>query len=195
MAKQDVMDIWSALQWAVRDQKADQAFGLSHFSKSGQMMGSITGKGIEMAQLGVAVDVSRGVGADLDPDAERIWQGVELLFDQWRKGQLAHEVAANVPVQMQRCLKKWDLHPVVEMINSARSGDMPDWIPGGWQNDSSVTRREVEECRLNYLMVWDMLAALCTRLQASDSMGIAIEMPSIPRSPWNLRKKLKKDVD
>lgn len=192
MAKQDVMDIWKALQWAVRDQKADQVFNASHFSKTGAFKGSITGKGIDMAKLGVTVDVSRGSGADLDPDAELIWQGVELLFDQWRKGELAAEVGANVPVQMQRCLAKLQLHPVVEMIMAARSGDMPDWMPGGWTNDASLTRRQVEESRLVYLLVWDLLAALCKRLQASDSMGIVIEMPSIPRSPWNARKKVQK---
>jgi len=192
MVKQDVMDIWSALQWAVRDQKADQVFNASHFCKAGAFKGSITGKGIEMAQLGVMVDVSRGSGADLDPDAERIWQGVELLFAQWRKGELAAEVGANVPVQMQRCLARLPGHPVVEMVMAARSGDMPDWMPGGWTNDASLTRRQVEESRLVYLLVWDLLAALCTRLQASDSMGITIEMPSIPRSPWNARKKVQK---
>lgn len=195
MAKQDVMDIWSALQWAVRDQKADQAFGNPQMMEDARSMGSIAGRMIDTLEYGVAITGSRGSMPDLDPDAERIWLGVEMLFDQWRKGKLASEVGANIPVQMRRCLKKWQLHPVVEMINSARRGDMPDWMPGGWQGDSSLTRREVEECRLNYLMVWDMLAALCTRLQASDSMGIVIEMPSIPRSPWNLRKKMKKDID
>lgn len=192
MAKQDVMDIWSALQWAVRDQKADLAHNWDVFSKGGRHHGSMTGKGIEMAQLGVAVDTSRSSAPDLDRDAELIWSGVEMLFEQWRKGELAGEVGANVPVQMQRCLAKLSLHPVVEMIMAARSGDMPDWIPGGWTNDKSLTRRQVEESRLNYLLVWDMLAALCKRLQASDSMGIAIEMPSIPRSPWNARKKVEK---
>ncbi len=192
MAKQDVMDIWSALQWAVRDQKADVANNWDAFSRAGRYTGSITGRGIEMAQLGAAVDTSRSSAPDLDPDAELIWQGVELLFAQWRKGELAAEVGYNVPVQMQRCLAKLQLHPVVEMIMAARSGDMPDWMPGGWTNDASLTRRQVEESRLVYLLVWDLLAALCKRLQASDSMGITIEMPRIPRSPWNARKKVQK---
>jgi len=195
MAKQDVMDIWSALQWVVRDQKADQAFGNPLMMGDARPLGSITGRMVDALEYGVEISGSHGSMPDLDPDAELIWLGVEMLFDQWRKGDLAGEIGANIPVQMQRCLKKWQLHPVVEMVNCARRGDMPDWVPGGWLNDSGLTRREVEECRLNYLMVWDMLAVLCKRLQGSDRLGIVLEMPSIPRSPWNLRKKMKKDID
>ncbi len=193
MAKRDVMDVWSALQWVVRDQKADRANNWEMFSTSGRIGTSVTGLGLEMAELGVGVDRSRSSAPDLDPDAELIWRGVELIFDMWRRGILINEVGQNVPVQMQRYMKKMQVHPVVEMIKAARDGEMPDWMPGGWASNSDWTRREVEESRLNYLLVWDILAALCRRLQGSDSLGIVIEMPSIPRSPWNARKKVEKD--
>jgi hypothetical protein len=190
MGKRGVMDVWAALQWVVQDQKADMAYNDGNLLGYGEQPGSITRRVMNMAQYGAVIGGSDGSMPDLDPDAEIIWIGVECLFEAWRTGALVGEVGLNVPVQMQRCLKKWRRNPVAEMVLSARSGVMPDWMPGGWQNDSGLTRREVEECRLNYIMVWDMLAALCMRLQGSHRLGIVVEMPGIPRLPWHGRKKV-----
>jgi hypothetical protein len=192
MAKQDVMDIWSALQWVVRDQKADSAFGKDRLMGDGRALGSITGRMIDVMECGVSINGSHGSMPDLDPDAEVVWLGVEMMFKEWSMGHLANEIGVDMPVRMHRYLAKLRLHPVVEMIKAARAGEMPDWMPGGWQNDSGLSRREVEESRLSYLLVYDALVVLSTRLQGSYRLGIVIEMPVFPRLPWNSRKKVEK---
>ncbi len=191
MVKQDVMDIWSALQWAVRDQKADRAFAANDDFRHLHRGGSVTASVMEMGELNARIDGGGPTsGLELDPDAERIWLGMMMIWSQWNRGGLRDQIGIDLPVHMQRAMVRMasDPHsnPMVATLTAARSGDMPEWLAG----DSGEPRRVIEESKLFYVMVWDVLAALYTALQACDGMGIALEMPSIPRLPWQTRKKV-----
>ncbi|MBC05711.1 hypothetical protein [Thalassospira sp.] len=191
MAKQDVMDIWSALQWAVRDQKADRAFAANDDFRHLSRGGSVTAAVMQMGELNARIDGGGSIsGADLDPDAERIWMGMLLLWSQWRAGGLRDQIGVGLPVHMQRAMVRMSSdpgsNPVAATLEAARTGDMPEWLT----IESGQSRRVVEESKLFYVMVWDVLAALYNCLVVSDSMGIDIKMPSIPRLPWQSRKKV-----
>lgn len=190
MVKRDVMDVWSALQWAVRDQRADRAFAANDDWRMLAPGGSVTAAMMRIGELDTRVDGGGRIqGAELDPDAERIWLAVLMLRDEWREGELQPELGTQLSAHMQRSMlrlsKDWQINPVVSAVAHARSGDMPGWYRArdGWP------RRDIEDSRLNYVLVWDVLHALYMRLAASTSMGIVIEMPSIPRLPWHSRKK------
>lgn len=193
MGKSDVMDVWTALQWAVRDQKADQAFAANDDLRTLQPGGSVTGAMMRIGELNTRIDGGGRIrGAELHPDAERIWMGVLMLLDEWHNGELQHEIGSGLSVHMQRGMlrmsRSGQINPVYLAVSHARLGDMPGWYRAsdGWP------RRDVEDSRLNYVLVWDVLRVLYMRLAASTSMGILIEMPSIPRLPWQSRKK---DID
>lgn len=191
MAKRDVMDIWSALQWAVRDQKADKAFAANDDHRMMVKGGSVTGAVMRMGELNARIDGGGAVpGVDLDPDAERIWMAVLFVREQWRQGGLRGMIGVDLTPQMARAMHRMarndHINPVHAAIDAARIGEMPHWYRAG----DGVSRREVEESRLYYVLVWDVLAVLYTTLSACDSMGIVIEMPSIARLPWRSRKKV-----
>lgn len=190
MAKQDVMDIWLALQWVVRDQKADRAFAANDETRMLSPGGSVTGAMMQIGELQARID-GGGIlrGADLDPDAERIWMTVLMIDAQWRAGRLGDAIGSDIPVRMQRYIGSNRIDPVRDTVLAARAGDMPDWRLAAFYG-ATRTRRDVEESRLEYIMVWDVLAMLATRLQGSTMMGIEIKMPSIARLPWNSRKKM-----
>ncbi|MHC8493422.1 hypothetical protein ACTU44_12015 [Thalassospira sp. SM2505] len=191
MPKQDVMDIWSALQWAVRDQKADRAFAANDDLRVMVPGGSVTGAVMRMGELNARIDGGGCIaGSDLDPDAERIWMGVLMMLDQWKRGGLRDQIGGGLSAHMQRAMARLanepGSNPVFAAVDAARSGDMPEWLSG----NSGMPRRMVEESRLGYVLVWDVLMHLYTSLQLCDGMGIVIEMPSIPRLPWQSRKKM-----
>ncbi|PKR57493.1 hypothetical protein [Thalassospira lohafexi] len=191
MAKQDVMDIWAALQWVVRDQKADKAFAANDDAVMLVPGGSVTGAVMRMGELNARIDGGGAItGAELDPDAERIWLAVLMMVRQWRHGGLRDQIGNDITPQMQRAMLRLARHdhinPVYAAIDAARSGDMPEW----YRLDGGRTRREVEESRLYYVLVWDVLAVLYSTIAASGGMGITVEMPSIPRLPWRSRKKV-----
>ncbi len=190
MPKQDVMDIWSALQWVVREQKADRAFAANDDVRMLTPGGSVTGALMQIGELRARVD-GGGIlrGADLDPDAERIWMAVLMLDAEWRAGRLGDAIGSDIPVRMQRYIGSNRIDPVRDTVMAARAGDMPDWRQAAFYG-ATRTRRHVEESRLEYIMVWDVLSVLATRLQTSTMMGIVIELPGIPRLPWNSRKKM-----
>ncbi|MFH1806841.1 MAG: hypothetical protein ABID63_18325 [Pseudomonadota bacterium] len=182
------MDIWTALQWVMQDQKADRAFAANDDFAQLDPGGSVTASVMDASAMGARIDGGgRMRAADLDPDAELIWTMVDLMARQNRAGAITALILPTVPVQMRRYALR--CQPVAAMVACARRGEMPDWIQGGVRNAAGLTRREVEESRLEYLMVWEAMTILCTRLRASPTMGIAIEMPGIARAPWNARKK------
>ncbi|RCK32497.1 hypothetical protein TH9_12255 [Thalassospira xiamenensis] len=193
MGKCDVMDAWSALQWAVRDQKADWAFAANDDWRMLAPGGSVTAAMMRIGELNTRVDGGGRVqGSELDPDAERIWMAVLMLMAEWDAGELHHDIGAGLSIHMQRSMMRLSrmarINPVRDAVSYARVGNMPGWYRSrdGWP------RRDVEESRLHYVLVWDVLHLLYTRLAASTSMGIVIEMPTIPRLPWQGRKK---DID
>ncbi|MBL4839380.1 MULTISPECIES: hypothetical protein [Thalassospira] len=191
MAKRDVMDVWSALQWVVRDQKADKAFAANDETRMLSPGGSVTGAMARIGELRARIDGGGIIrGADLDADAELIWMNVLMLDHEWRNGALAGMIGNDLPGRMAGYMAACRVEPVRDMVNAARSGDMPFWYPGGVRVHSAATRREVEESRLEYIMIWDMLSLLATRLGQSTRLGIVIELPAIARLPWNSRKKM-----
>uniref|UniRef100_UPI003AA865F0 hypothetical protein n=1 Tax=Thalassospira povalilytica TaxID=732237 RepID=UPI003AA865F0 len=151
----------------------------------------VTGALMQIGELRARVDGGGIIrGAELDADAERIWMAVLMLGAEWWDGALIAHLGNDLPVRMTGYLSHCRVDPVYDMVAAARSGDMPFWYRGGVSAHAGATRRQIEESRLDYVMVWDMLAVLATRLQASTMMGIAIELPGIPRLPWNSRKKM-----
>ncbi len=194
MAKRDVMDVWSALQWVVRDQKADRAFASNDDVRAMTPGGSVTGAVMRIGELNARVDGGGAVhGSELDPDAERIWMGVLMLLKQWKRGALAPRIGQDLSAHMQRAMlrlaRDGNINPVFMAVDAARLGEMPHWHRLG----DGYPRRVVEESRLEYVLVWDVLACLYTALSASGSMGIVIEMPSVMRLPWSGAKKMLDD--
>ncbi|WP_417624947.1 hypothetical protein [Paremcibacter congregatus] len=194
MPKQDVMDMWAALQWVVRDQMADRAFASNDDARSMTPGGSVTAAVMRMGELNARVDGGGAIhGSELDPDAERIWMGVLMLLDRWRRGMLRDEIGVGLTAHMQRAMarlaSRGDVNPIYAAVDAARSGDMPEW----YRLNAGYPRRVVEESRLYYVLVWDVLTCLYKRLSTSHSMGIVIEMPSIPRLPWQGGKKVLDD--
>lgn len=191
MAKQDRMDMWAALQWVVRDQKADKAFAANDDLRSMVPGGSVTAAVMDMGAMKARIDGGGRIqGAELDADAERIWLAVLWLHREWQQGGLRDEIGCGLSVHMQRGMvrlaRKDHVNPIWSAVDAARSGDMPVW----YRLDDGLSRREVEDSRLFYVLVWDVLACLYSKLAASDGLGIVLEMPSIPRLPWLDRKKV-----
>ncbi|PKR54414.1 hypothetical protein COO20_09805 [Thalassospira marina] len=182
------MDVWAALVWALRDQRVDLVWAVNDDDRADTAgpRHSVTGVVLDMAALGGRIDGGgpRG-GHDVDLDAEIIWLATLAMLREERTHMAIDGLFDDVPMRMQRYLRK--ATPVMDMIASARLGELPDWMPDGWR--TGVSRRQLEESRLKYLGVWDALAVLAKRLQGSTRLGKVVEMPSFPRLPWHGRKK------